>query len=49
MKLEEVLARRLAAEINAEIAELDVLAQELANAPQRDDTCSLRARGSILQ
>ena len=49
MKLEEVLAPRLAAGINAESAELDILAQELANAPQRDDIHSLRARGSILQ
>lgn len=48
MKLEEVLARRLAAEIESELAGLDALERELADAPQQDDTYSLRARGSIL-
>ena len=48
MKLEEVLARRLAAEIESELAGLDELERELANAPRQDDTYSLRARGSIL-
>lgn len=48
MKREEVLARRLAAEIESELAGLDELERELANAPQQDDTYSLRARGSIL-
>lgn len=48
MRLEEVLARRLAAEIDADLANLDGLEREFANRPQRDDTYSLRARGSIL-
>ena len=43
-----MLARRLAAEIEAELAGLDELEREMANAPQQDDTYSLRARGSIL-
>ena len=48
MKLEEVLVRRLAAEIESELGGLDALERELADAPQQDDTYSLRARGSIL-
>ncbi len=48
MKLEEVLARRLAAEVESELASLAALDEELANAPQQDDIYSLRARGSIL-
>ena len=48
MRLEEVLARRLAAEIESELASLSALGEELANAPQQDDIYSLRARGSIL-
>ena len=48
MRLEEVLVRRLAAEIEAELAGLDELERELANAPRQDDSYSLRARGSIL-
>ena len=48
MKLEEVLARRLAAEIESELASLDELEREITNAPQQDDIYSLRARGSIL-
>jgi len=43
-----MLARRLAAEIEAELAGLDALALEMADAPQQDDSYSLRARGSIL-
>ena len=48
MKLEEVLVRRLAAEINDELDALDALVQELAHAPQSDDSYARRARGSIL-
>ena len=48
MTLEEVLVRRLAAEIESELAGLDELERELANAPRQDDSYSLRARGSIL-
>ena len=48
MRLEEVLARRLAAEIESELASLSALGEELAKAPQQDDIYSLRARGSIL-
>ena len=48
MKLEEMLARRLAAEVESELASLGELEQELTNAPRQDDTYSLRARGSIL-
>ena len=48
MKLEEVLARRLAAEVESELASLSALGEELADAPQQDDIYSLRARGSIL-
>ena len=48
MKLEEAPARRLAAEIESELAGLDELERELANAPRQDDRYSLRARGSIL-
>ena len=48
MRPEEVLVRRLVAEIESELADLDALEREMANAPQRDDSYSLRARGSIL-
>ena len=48
MKLEEVLVRRLAAEINDELDALDALVQELAHAPESDDSYARRARGSIL-
>ena len=48
MKREEVLVRRLAAEIEAELDSLDALAKEIARAPQTDDSYSRRARGSIL-
>lgn len=48
MKLEEVVARRLAAEVESELSSLAALGEELAKAPRRDDTYSLRARGSIL-
>ena len=46
--MEEVLARRLAAEIESELASLSALGEEFANAPRQDDIYSLRARGSIL-
>ena len=48
MKLEEVLARRLAAEIESELDSLDALLRESAYAPQGADSYSRRARGSIL-
>ena len=48
MKPEEVLARRLAAEVESELASLGALEAELAGAPPGDDTYALRARGSIL-
>ena len=48
MKREEALLRRLAAEIESELASLAQLEQELAGAPNPGDRYSLRARGSIL-
>ena len=48
MRLEEVVARRLAAEVESELASLAALGEELAKAPRQDDTYSVRARGSIL-
>ena len=48
MTREETLLRRLAAEVTAELASLEQLAQELAGAPSGADTYSLRALGSIL-
>ena len=48
MKPEEMLVRRLKAEIESELAGLEALANEMSVAPRRDDTYSLRARGSIL-
>ena len=43
-----MLARRLAAEVEAELASLLRLGQELSSAPTDSDTFSLRARASIL-
>ena len=48
MRLDEMLARRLAAEVEAELGHLVRLGQELSLAPTESDTFSLRARGSIL-
>ena len=48
MKREETLLRRLAAEVESELASLAHLEQELAGAPTLEDNYSLRARGSIL-
>ena len=48
MKREETLLRRLAAEIESELASLTQLEPELAGAPNPEDSYSLRARGSIL-
>lgn len=48
MKLEEVLVRRLAAEIESELDSLDALQREIAQAPHGADSYSRRARGSIL-
>lgn len=48
MRLEEIVARRLAAEMESELATMTSLGEELANAPQGTDSYSLRARGSIL-
>ena len=43
-----MLIRRLKAEIESELAGLESLDNEMSVAPRRDDTYSLRARGSIL-
>lgn len=48
MSLEETLARRLAAEIEAELAALAELAEECAGAPPDSGSYTRRARGSIL-
>ena len=48
MTPEDVLARRLAAEIEAELATLAALADEFASAPPADDRYAIRARGSML-
>ena len=48
MKPEEMLIRRLKAEIESELAGLEALVNEMRVAPRGDDTYSLRARGSIL-
>jgi hypothetical protein len=48
MRPDDVLTRRLAREIEVEVASIERLAVELAAAPGTDDTFSLRARGSIL-
>ncbi len=48
MNLENAFARRLAAEIASELESLALLEEQSAEAPQGDDTFSLRARGSIL-
>jgi hypothetical protein len=45
---DEVLARRVAREIELEIESINRLRSELASAPAGDDTFALRARGSIL-
>ncbi|MYD85505.1 MAG: hypothetical protein F4137_00475 [Acidobacteria bacterium] len=48
MTPERAFARRLAAEIEHELARLEQLRKELATAPSADDTFTLRARGSML-
>ena len=48
MRLDEALARRLAAEIRGELRSLALLEEQGATAPRETDTYSLRARGSIL-
>ena len=48
MTREETLLRRLAAEIESELASLAQLEHELAAAPNPADNYALRARGSIL-
>ena len=48
MKPDEVLARRVAREIDLEIESIGRLQSELESAPGGDDTFALRARGSIL-
>ena len=48
MTLEESLARRLAAEIESELAAMATLVTESANAPRSADIYARRARGSIL-
>ena len=49
MTLEESLARRLAAEIESELAAMVQLMAESANAPQTDSIYARRARASILR
>ena len=48
IKPDEVLARRLAAEIRLELAALDRLMEEGSSAPTSTDVFSLRGRASIL-
>lgn len=48
MTPEEVLARRLAAEIEAELATMAALGEEFASAPRGGDSYAIRARGSML-
>ena len=48
MTPEEVLARRLAAEIEAELATMAALGEEFASAPRSGDSYAIRARGSML-
>ncbi len=48
MSPEDALARRLAAEIEEELGNLDQLATEAASAAGNDSSLGLRARGSIL-
>lgn len=48
MTPEDVLARRLAAEIESELATMAALAAEFASAPRADDSYAIRARGSML-
>ena len=48
MRPDEMLARRLATEIETELDHLGLLAQELGSAPPGSDTFSMRARASIL-
>ena len=49
MKPEEMLARRLRAEVENELGDLATLEQEFENRPLTEDSYALRARGSILQ
>ena len=48
MTPDEVLARRVASEIEVELQSIKRLGEELIAAPNTDDTFGLRARGSIL-
>lgn len=48
MKPDEAFARRLAAEIEEELGSLELLREQSADAPQGEDSFTLRARGSIL-
>ena len=48
MKREEVLLRRLRAEVESELANLDKLEREFADRPRAETSFALRARGSIL-
>jgi hypothetical protein len=45
---DEILARRVAQEIDVELRSIERLADELQSAPTGDDTFALRARASIL-
>ena len=48
MSPDEILLRRLAAEIDKELESLEQLSIEFRDAPAASDTYSLRARGSLL-
>ena len=48
MRPDEILARRVAQEIDLELRSIERLADELQSAPTGDDTFALRARASIL-
>ena len=48
MRPDEILARRVAREIETELVSIEQLAKEVTAAPDADDTFALRARGSML-
>ena len=48
MRPDEILARRVAQEVDVELRSIERLAEELQSAPTGDDTFALRARASIL-
>lgn len=48
MKPDEILAKRVAQEIEAELASVELLVAEAKNAPDSEDAFTLRGRASIL-